>query len=138
MPSTHPANGRRLARSARRAFTLVEVIIALTLLAFVAMGLSTATAPLMHAATVSRVRTEANEVANAHVAQVIAWPQYATLEATFAGVVSGSPRPGWRRSTTIVRTGGVGQANDFKRITVTVEAPGLSIPVSRTVTIAAP
>jgi prepilin-type N-terminal cleavage/methylation domain-containing protein len=129
---------RRARVRRRRGFTLIEVMIALTLLAFVALGLSTAVAPLMHTATLSRVRTQANEVAAAQIAQVQTWPTYATLEANFAGTVSNFPEPGWTRTTTIVRTGGAGQTNDFKRVTVTVTVPSLPSPVVRTITVAAP
>jgi hypothetical protein len=37
-----------------------------------------------------------------------------------------------------VHFGGVGQPNDYKKITVTVSGPGLLAPVARTVTVAAP
>ena len=46
--------------------------------------------------------------------------------------------PGFSRHTDIVHFGGVGQPNDYKKITVTVSGPGLLAPVSRTVTVAAP
>lgn len=138
MPVRRTHGRRQQRRRNRRGFTLIEIMIALTLLAFVVLGLSSATAPLMHTATITRVRSQANEVANSQVAQVLAWPEYSSLEATFAGAVNDWPHAGWRRTTTVVRVGGVGQTTDFKRITVTVQAPTLETPVARTITIAAP
>jgi hypothetical protein len=40
--------------------------------------------------------------------------------------------------TAIVRTGGVGLANDYKKVTVTVTGPGITTAITRTVTVAAP
>lgn len=127
-----------LRRKNRRAFTLIEVMISLVMLASVALCLTTATAPLIRMAATTRVRTQANEVANALIAQVRTWPEYSTLDATFAGTVANWPMPGWSRTTIVVRTGGQGQANDFKRVTVTVVAPSLTAPIQRTITVAAP
>ncbi|MCL4866759.1 MAG: prepilin-type N-terminal cleavage/methylation domain-containing protein [Gemmatimonadales bacterium] len=121
-----------------RGFTLIEVALAVAILGIVAAALMSATARMMRGITDDRGRTIAAASADARLAMAREWPDYMTLDATYAAVESNTPMPGWTRTTTIVRTGGPGQVNDFKRITVTVTAPTLPIPVARTVTVAAP
>jgi len=124
-------------RSARGGFTLIEVAIAVTILGIVALGLMSASARLTRSVTDDRVRTIAIASADAQIALVRTWPTYGSLEATFAGTASNTPLPGLARVTTIVRTGGVGQTNDYKRVTVVISGTGLATPITRTITIAA-
>lgn len=124
-------------RSGRSGFTLIEVAIAVAVLGVVALGLMSATARLTRRVTDDRVRTIATSSADAQIALVRSWPVYGTLEATYAGTANNTPLPGLTRVTTIVRTGGVGQTNDFKRVTVRISGTGLATPISRTVTVAA-
>jgi type II secretion system protein I len=122
----------------RAGFTLIEVLIAITMLAIVTLGLMAASGRMIRTVSDDRVRTVASTAADARIAMIRAWPAYATLDSVYAGIETGQPLPGWTRTTTIVRTGGAGQPNDFKRATVVVAGPGLTSPVQRTVTIAAP
>jgi prepilin-type N-terminal cleavage/methylation domain-containing protein len=122
----------------RDGFTLIEVTLALVLLAFVVLGLQETTGRFLHVVVVDRARAEADAVADSRVAQVRLWPDYGTIETQFASTVSGQPRAGWAVATTVARTGGVGLPNDFKRVTVRVSAPTLASPVERTITVAAP
>ncbi|MDZ4674985.1 MAG: prepilin-type N-terminal cleavage/methylation domain-containing protein [Gemmatimonadota bacterium] len=124
-------------RGSRAGFTLIEVVIAVTILGIVALGLMSATARLTRGVTDDRVRTAAAASADAQIALVRSWPVYATLDATYAGTLSNTPLPGLSRATTVVRTGGVGQTNDYKRVTVQVSGTGLATPIRRTVTVAA-
>lgn len=124
-------------RASRAGFTLVEVAIAVAILGIVALGLMSATARLTRGVTDDRVRTIATASADAQIALVRSWPTYGSLEATYAGTVSNTPLPGLSRVTTIVRTGGVGQTNDYKRVTVRISGTGLATPISRTVSVAA-
>ena len=124
-------------RSSRAGFTLIEVAIAVTILGIVALGLMSATARLTRGVTDDRVRTIAIAGVDAQVALVRTWPVYGSLDATYAGTVSNTPLPGLTRVTTIVRTGGVGQVNDYKRVTVQISGTGLATPIARTVTVAA-
>jgi len=121
-----------------RGFTLVEVAIAVAILGIVALGLMSASGRLTRSVTDDRARTVAAASVDERIALVRAWPTYATLEATYAGTEANTPQAGMTRTTTIVRTGGVNQANDYKRITVQVSGTGLATPVRRTVTVAAP
>lgn len=122
----------------RKGFTLVEVAIALVLLAIVTMGLMSQSARMVRGVTDDRARTTAAAAADARIALVRQWPTYASLDSAYAGAEANTPRAGWTRTTQITRIGGLGQPNDFKRVTVTVTGPGLPAPVARTITVAAP
>jgi type II secretion system protein I len=124
--------------SRRGGFTLIEVMIALVVLTIAVLSLMQVTARMIRSVTDDRTRTLAAASAEARIAEVRAWPTYSTLESQYAGTESNTPVTGLSRVTTIVRTGGVGQTNDYKRITVTVSGTGLTSSVSRTVTIAPP
>lgn len=121
----------------RRGFTLLEVAIALSILAGVLLVLATTTARFIHTVTLDRVRIQANAVANAHIARIQLWPTYDNLSAEFTETTTDYPFPGWTRATIVIQTGGVGLPDDYTRITVSVTAPALDSSVSRTITIAA-
>ena len=121
----------------KNGFTLLEVAIALAILGGVLLVLATTTARFIHTATLDRVRTQANAVADAHVARIRLWPTYDSLSVEFAGSTPDYPFTGWTRETTVTRIGGVGQPNDYTRVTVAISAPALDSAVRRTVTIAA-
>ena len=123
-------------RGSREGFTLLEVAFALAILGGVLLILATTTARFIHTVTLDRVRTQANAVADARIARMRLWPTYDSLAVEFAGSVSDFPYSGWSRQTTVARTGGLSQPNDYTRITVMVSAPELDSAVQRTITIA--
>jgi len=123
----------------QRGFTLIEVILALTILLVVMMMLATTTGKTVHIATTSANQNAAIQLAIDRVEQVRADPQYDGLDSMYAKTETTFPTlSGFTRVTSIVRTGGVGQPNDYKKVTVTVTGPGVSPAVVRTVTVAAP
>lgn len=122
----------------RTGFTLIEVMIALVILGIAALSLMRVTSRMIRSVTDDRTRTLASASADARIAEVRAWPTYATLESKYAGTETNVPITGLTRVTTIVRTGGLNQTNDYKRITVTVSGTQLTSNVARTVTIAPP
>ncbi len=124
--------------SRRNGFTLIEVLIAVVILGIAALSLMRVTARMIRSVTDDRTRTLASASADARIARIRAWPTYSTLEATFAGTESNTPVSGLSRVTTIVRTGGIGQPNDYKKVTVTVSGTQLTSNVTRTVTLAPP
>jgi prepilin-type N-terminal cleavage/methylation domain-containing protein len=123
--------------ASERGFTLIEVVVALTILLVVMIGLVTMTGKTSNIAAVSDRQESAIQLLHDRVDQVRADPNYAKLDSAYAGTESSFPTlPGFTRVTQIIRT--TSSSNDYKRITVTVTGPGLSAPVSRTVTVAAP
>ena len=124
--------------SRERGFTLIEVILALSILLVVMMMLASTTGRALHTSATTQSQQTATQLAMDKIDQVRNDPNYdglelayATTDTTFTGL------PGFRRVTSIVRTGGQGQSNDYKRITVVVTGPGITA-VSRSVTVAAP
>src|SRR5438105_390322 len=108
----------------RNGFTLVEVMIALVILMVVLLGMARLTAGMTHAVTTGGQQQAAVELAES---------RYVATETNFPTL------QGFSRQTIIVRdTGSVTQPHDWKRVTVSVQGPGLLAPVSRTVTRAAP
>ena len=122
-----------------RGFTLIEVMVALTILLVVVTGLAGTTARTVHTVTIRDRQAVAIELAGHRLEQMRATPNYAGLEVTYAGTESALPgHPDFTRTTEVVRVGGIGLTDDYKKITVTVAAPGLPAPVVRTTTVAAP
>jgi len=113
------------------------VLLALAILGGVLLVLATTTARLVHTVTIDRVRIQASAAADAHVSHIQLWPTYDSLAVEFAGTTSDYPFVGWTRETTVTRVGGLGQPNDYTRITVEVTAPALDSAIRRTITIAA-
>jgi prepilin-type N-terminal cleavage/methylation domain-containing protein len=132
---------------ARRGFSLAEIMVALVILSVIVLGLATTTLTFMHDTTLDTDRVRASTVADTRIAEIRGWPDYADL-ITFAEVKSNYPAAGWTRTTTVSRdtsvTTGCGAPtfppcpnNDITRVTVTVTAPTLTTPVTRSTAIAA-
>ncbi len=120
-------------------FTLVEVIIAMLIMSTVLLAMVGATASLIHVVSVADRNSSALQLVDSRIERVQMDPNYAGLDSTYAGTESDFPTlPGYVRTTTIVQFGGTGQAVDYKKVTVTVTGPGLTDPVARTITMAAP
>lgn len=127
----------------RRGFTLIEVTVAVLLLAVVALGLGGATARLSRVAATSGSQAAALDLVDQRVAWIQMDPAYDSLEVRYARVEGGlSALPGAMRETRIVRTRQrlpTGKFLDYKQVTVTVQpAPGMGRTVSRTITVGAP
>lgn len=119
-------------------FTLIEVMVAVSVLVLVTLGLMRLTAGMIRSVADDRTRTLAAAAAEARLAAARQWPTYSTLDSAFVGTEANTPATGWSRVTSVVRTGGVALANDYKKVTVTVTGPGLPAAVKRSLTIAAP
>jgi prepilin-type N-terminal cleavage/methylation domain-containing protein len=124
-----------------RGLTMVEIIVALTILAVVIFGMGKFAFNFARTERQSEGRTIAVALADQRLAEIRAAPNYSGLEATYGTTettIAGFP--GYQRQTTIVHTGGPRPTytNDYKTITVTVTSPALSTPVTKTVVVAAP
>ena len=108
--------------SRERGFTLIEVILALSILLVVMMMLASTTGRALHTAATTQSQQTAMQLAMDKIDQVRNDPNYDGLEAAYAKTdTTFTGLPGFRR----------------KKITVQVTGPGIT-PVSRSVTVAAP
>jgi len=121
----------------RRGFTLIEVVIALVILASVTLVMASTATRYLSAAVRNREKMQASATAEAQMALVRSFPVYDSLRVKFDSTKTDTPFTGWTRTTRVVRTG-TGTAADLTRVTVTVTGPGLTAPITRTLTIAAP
>ncbi len=133
--------GTKVLAGDRRGVTLVEVMVALTILTGVLLGMGTFAVNFTRAVSRSDARVVAVQLASQRISEIRSQPNYSTLEATYNGTeptLAGFP--GYARRTTIVRTGGPRPTfpNDFKTVTVEVTAPGFTTPIRKTIIVAAP
>jgi prepilin-type N-terminal cleavage/methylation domain-containing protein len=130
-------------RTRRRGFSLVEIMVALTILSIIILGLANTTITFLHETTIDTVRVRAQSFADMRIAEVRGYPIYDSLTTKFNG--SDSPEPGFNRITTVVHDKTAISTcnnpsgcpkNDITRVTVKVTNAGLSSPVSRTLAVA--
>jgi len=125
---------------AERGMTLIEIIIALTILAVVILGMGQFAFNFSRTERQSEARTIAVFLADQRLSEIRSSPNYAGIDSTY-GVTEATITgfTGYSRSTTIVHTGGPRpQTNDYKTVTVTVTAPTLATPVKKTIVVASP
>jgi prepilin-type N-terminal cleavage/methylation domain-containing protein len=129
-------------RTRQRGFSLVEIMVALTILMIIILGLANTTISFLHETTIDTVRVRAQSFADMRIAEVRGYPTYNNLTATFNN--SDVPEAGYNRQTQVVRDKSATTTcnnpsgcpkNDVTRVTVTVTNAGLAAPVSRTLAI---
>jgi len=121
----------------REGFTLIEIVMAMSILLIVMLTLVTLTGRTVHLATLTEREQAAIQLVTDRTDEVRTNPAYASLDSLYEGTESGfATLAGFQRMTNIVRTNSGG--HDYKKVTVTVTGPGLSAPVSRTIAVAAP
>lgn len=119
--------------------TLIEVMIALTILATAMLSMAAYMTRLARTVAVSDVRATADEIATSRLEEVKGATRYATIDSAFAGTQAlAAPYQGFTRTTQVTHTGG-GPSDfyDYKTITVIVTNPRLPAPVRKTTVIAA-
>jgi len=129
-----------LTRERQAGFTLVEVIVALVILAVAVLGLASSGARLATTGATAELRALALEGVEDRLARVRLDPRYGGLDTLYAGVDTDLfGIEGLTRTTSVVhvQTAAPG-AVDYRRITVTVTGPLLTPPVSRQLIVAAP
>lgn len=116
-------------------FTLVEVMIALLILAVVMLGVAGTTGAVLLQAAEDDRETTAVELVHDRIEVVLTDPDYEGLEDEYAGAENGLPgAPDMTRTTTITSMTVPGEgAIDAKKVSVKVTGDGLGEPVARTV-----
>lgn len=132
-------NLRRRRWRARKAFTLVETIVALLVLGMALLGLSLFVSNMAHAGTDSRLLGTANELATDRIETIKSSLSYSTLDTRYVGTESSlNGYPGYTRQTIIRHVGGgVSDSVDYRIVTVLVSNPGMQDTVRKTTIIAA-
>jgi prepilin-type N-terminal cleavage/methylation domain-containing protein len=124
----------------KNGFTLVEMIVAITILAAAILALSTSSSSLARVALETETRALALQACEDRIAEIRLHPIYPQLDSLYSENGSGVVGlEGFSRNTEITRIIREGEREgkfiDFTRITVTVNGPGLSNAVSRSVSI---
>lgn len=125
----------------RSGFTLIEVVVALVLLAFGMLALQSGVLRLVHEVGSDTRSTEALQLVLDRAALVRSDPRYELLESRYSATETDpTGAAGLVRVTDIQRTrdSTANGITDYKRITITVSGSGLSLPVSRTFSVGAP
>ena len=124
----------------RQGFSLVEVIVAMTILTGSLLGFAYIAQRFMRSNADVLSRTMGSEVATARIEQIKGTRSYATLVSTYNGVSetwTGTHEwSGFTRRTVVTRTG-PNASNDFLTVTVIVSGRALNPAVRRTTSIAA-
>lgn len=125
-----------MTRSPRRGMTLIEVMIALSIITTAMLGLGAFLPNFLHASATGTILSAASDLAVSRIEAIKTWPKYATLEATYNVTETSFPScRGCSRVTLIVRT--TSATSDYKTVTVTVTGPNIVTPVAKTTAIAA-
>lgn len=128
------------APASRGGFTLVEITVALVILSAAILGLTGSAAKLTTAAAGAELRALALSSVEDRIAEVQMEKRYDKIESAFAGVESNAlGLAGFTRTTSVnhVKTTGPG-AVDYKVVSVVLDGPQLTAPISRQIVIAAP
>jgi prepilin-type N-terminal cleavage/methylation domain-containing protein len=125
----------------RRGVTLIEIMISVVILSVVLLGMGRYLVTFSRTVRASEARTMAVTLASGRISEIRASPNYAGLETNYAtteATIAGFP--GFTRSTVITHVGGPRPTytNDYKTVTVTVNGPGLSASIKKTIIVAAP
>jgi prepilin-type N-terminal cleavage/methylation domain-containing protein len=128
----------QFATRARRGLTLVEVIVALAILAGVLIALGMFSVRLSQSVSSSRIRIQAAQLAADRLEAVKGAPRYSAIESLYVATeASIANNPGYRRQTWVSRVGGaVTDTIDYKIVTVQVSHNQLTGNVRKTTTIA--
>jgi len=130
MPAAAPA--------ARRGMTLIETLIAVSILATALVGLGDFMGHFAHETKVSALQQRALDLASDRIDSVKHSPDYTTIDtmATTESIVADSST--YRRQTVVQHIGGAASDTlDYRIVTVSVTMPTVATPVRKTTIISA-
>lgn len=123
----------------RGGFTMVEMIIAILILTVAILALAGSATRLGRVSADTEVRALALQVVEDRIALIRLQPLYTKLDSIYGETGTSIPgMDGFTRRTSITRVEQEGEGDrmiDFTRVTVTVDGPILSTPISRTVVV---
>ena len=139
--TTTTAQIRRAAARARRGMTLIEVIMSIVILSGAMLGLANFVRKFQHGVSETSAQTLASDLSTQRLEQIKGDRVYATLVATYNGVVdtyaSDPVYKGFTRTTVATRCAGCPTAtNDYVTVTVSVTGNGLPATMKKTTIIA--
>ena len=118
---------------------LIEVMIAITILATAMLSIAGFMGKFAHMVAISDVKNTANELASQRLEEIKNAPRYSAIDTLYPGTVPlAAPYVGYTRKTLVTHTGGDSTATyDYRTVTVIVTNPRLATPIKRTTIIAA-
>lgn len=125
----------------RAGFTLIEVIVALTILAVAVLGISASAGRLAQLTMGAESRALAMQSVNDRISLIQIAQDYAALDSVYTKTESNTPQTGLTRATDVVRTQTTnpgGQVTDYTTVTVTVSGPKVVPSISRSMIVGAP
>lgn len=126
-------------KATRKGMTLIEVMVAITILAIATLSIAGFMGKFARIVAVSDVKNTATELAAQRLEEVKNSPRYSAIDSLYPGTVAlPTPYVGYTRQTLVTHTGGgTSDLYDYKTITVLVSNPRLPTPIERTTIIAA-
>lgn len=123
----------------REGMTLIEVMMAITILAGAMLAIAAFMGKFAHAVAVSDVRNTASEIASQKLEELKSAPRYSYIDSMYPATMSlTTPYVGYTVNTTVSHTGGTAPAlYDYKTVTVVVKNGRLDAPLKRSTIIAA-
>lgn len=127
----------RIRRAARRGMTLVEVMVALTILGIVMLGMGRFTTNFARTVSDAGIRSTASDLVADRLETVKSTGRYDLIESLYQGTESTLPgHPGYTRQTLVAHIGGAPTDSvDYKVVTVSVSAPRMTTPVKKSTVI---
>jgi prepilin-type N-terminal cleavage/methylation domain-containing protein len=136
--SNQTRNVRKLRSSARSGFTLIEVLMAVTILAGVVLTMAMSTTVSARKVGASGARSRAQAIVDQQIARARTWPTYSTLDQLSAVRFNPSTN-GLTTSTTVQADTTAGRSITTISVTVTGSSSTvLASPIVRSISIAAP
>lgn len=139
MSRARTCSGGAMSRSARQGMTIVEVVIAITLLTGCLLSMVVFVARFARATRLMNARNTASELVADRIEDVKGAVRYSVIDSIYAITETGiTGAPGFTRRTLVQHVGGGGpDLDDYKIVTVIVTSPQLTVPSKKTTVIAA-